>query len=176
MLSLNFLICFEKLKDRDLVYFFEDRTKLKTPSEIAPLKLVNHVSTAHPESSNLICEDCGLFFRSKLTVEFHQKMTHKSQLTHEEKDKKLWTCPICTNKFPGTNGRGILFHLKSCESKLEKMIKGCLKCGRVFDVKILTPATYEAFRDHINKCGQLILCEICGESFKGKVGTLFLLV
>ena len=104
---------------------------MKTPSEIThPLKLVDHVATAHPESADLICEDCGLFFRSKLTVEFHQKMTHKSQLTHKEKDKKMWSCPICTKKFRGTIGRGILFHLQTCESKLEKMTKGCLQCDR----------------------------------------------
>ena len=117
-----------------MVYFFEDTTKLKTTSEIiSTLKLVDHVSTAHPESANLICEDCGLFFRSKLTVEFHQKMTHKSQLTHKEKDKKMWSCPICTNEFHSfrdKNDRGILFHLQTCESKLEKMTKGCLKCDR----------------------------------------------
>lgn len=131
----------------------------------------DHVSTAHPESANLICEDCGLFFRSKLTVEFHQKMTHKSQLTHKEKDKKMWSCPICTNEFHSfrdKNDRGILFHLQTCESKLEKMTKGCLKCDRVFDVKILTNSAYTRFKDHINNCRQLILCEICGESFKGK--------
>ena len=150
---------------------------MKTPSEGTPhSKLVDHVSTAHPESAGLICEDCGLFFRSKLTVEFHQKMTHKSQLTYEEKDKKMWSCPICTKKFRGTIGRGILFHLKTCESKLEKMTKGCSQCGRVFDVKILTESAYEGYKIHINKCGQLILCEICGESFKGKEGALFLLV
>jgi hypothetical protein len=43
---------------------------------------------------------------------------------------------------------------------------------RVFDVKILTNSAYTRFKDHINNCRQLILCEICGESFKGKVGTL----
>ena len=73
-------------------------------------------------------------------------------------------------------GRGILFHLQFCESKLEKMTKGCSQCGRVFDVKILTESAYEGYKIHINKCGQLILCEICGESFKGKEGALFLLV
>ena len=26
----------------------------------------------------------------------------------------------------------------------------------------------QGFKIHINKCGQLILCGICGESFKGK--------
>ena len=65
-------------------------------------------------------------------------------------------------------GRGILFHLQTCESKLEKMIKGCSQCGRVFDVKILTESAYEGYKIHINKCGQLILCEICGETFKGR--------
>ena len=73
-------------------------------------------------------------------------------------------------------GRGILFHLQTCESKLEKMTKGCSQCGRVFDVKVLTESAYEGYKIHINKCGQLILCEICGESFKGKVSRLFLLV
>ena len=120
---------------------------MKTPSEVThPLKLVGHVSTIHPESADLICEDCGLFFRSKLTVEFHQKMTHKSQLTHKEKDEKMWSCPICTKKFRGTIGRGILFHLQTCESKLEKMTKGCPQCDRVFDVKIITESSYQGQR------------------------------
>ncbi len=42
---------------------------------------------------------------------------------------------------------------------------------RVFDVEILTESAYLGFRRHIEECGQLILCEICGESFKGKVVT-----
>ena len=44
---------------------------------------------------------------------------------------------------------------------------------RVFDVQILTESAYLGFRRHIDECGQLISCEICGESFKGKVGTLW---
>ena len=45
---------------------------------------------------------------------------------------------------------------------------------RVFDVKVLTQSAYYGFKNHIAKCRQLILCEICGESFKGKEGTLLI--
>ena len=101
--------------------------------------------------------------KSPAFLKLHQEISHKSELSLDEKENMRWKCPFCPRKYLYQK---IWMHMQKCEKEADEMAKGCPKCDKIYEKK--HKRSYILFKKHISQPHPAIKCRICCDTFEDK--------
>ena len=131
------------------------RKHVSTVHEDILSHLFDRIKQIQEESSILSCLRCNRTFRSKEDLIFHNKVAHKADKAHKE--KQLYKCEICHEEFTDK------YHLKGHIFAVheEKKPLQCEICNSFF----VGQTTYERHISAVHDGKRQFRCETCHTSF-----------